>query len=335
VRSQRGHQAFERALGTWRDAAPDRALAPRRVRRADRPRVVAVALLLLTGFAASALADGRDGPRRPAVAALNARVSAGYDYTHVDETDTSFSNSTSSGSLRIDEFDGHSVGGELVGSAPIWRFIGARGRFRAAQRDTRRPLDALGTDDSDVTSYGAAFELLLRDPDLGSLALGGGYDRLDGDGSQEADAYTGSVDAAIYFPDLGAGPLDWFARFDFSHRQVSGTGQSFDIDADVYRVAGGAGWYPSDDFRFALGGRWTRTEEEFLSEVDTEGFVSMRWKLPLPVSLELAVEGSGGISEYKEAPFRGDHRLIYGAQVGLVYRFRSGATLLESIRAYD
>ncbi|MAG34320.1 MAG: hypothetical protein CL908_25865 [Deltaproteobacteria bacterium] len=288
----------------------------------------------LVASRAARAADSADW-RRPAVAATNVRVSAGYDYVSIDKTRTSYFGSGGSATLSIDEVDTHAGYAELVATLPVTHSSGARGRVRAGFGDTRRSLDALDPDESDASSYGVELGLFVRDPKLGSVTFGGSYDRLEGDGGVDANAFGGSVEAAIFFPDLGSGYIDWFARFDFTHRRVSGAGQPFDVDADVYRVAAGAGWYATEDIQVLAGGRWTRTEEEFLSEDDREGFLTLRWRLPLPLSLEVSASGSAGLSEYKQAPFRGDHRLIYGARVGFIYRFRSGPTLRESIRAYD
>ena len=120
---------------------------------------------------------------------------------------------------------------------------------------------------------------------------------------------------------------------------MSDTPGPADVDGDRYRVAGQAGWYVSSDFQIALGGRWDRSEDEFSSEVDAEGYVQVRAWLPrrftLGIPIELTFGGSGGVSEYKRPPFRADKRAVWGANAGLVFRFGSGETLLESVRAYD
>jgi hypothetical protein len=63
--------------------------------------------------------------------------------------------------------------------------------------------------------------------------------------------------------------------------------------------------------------------------------VTGRWRLPTAISLELSLDGRVGVSEYKQSPYPSDDRFIYGGRVGLTYRFGSGATLIESIRAFD
>ena len=54
-----------------------------------------------------------------------------------------------------------------------------------------------------------------------------------------------------------------------------------------------------------------------------------------PASIEVFAGGSAGVSEYKQSPLRGDHRLVYGARAGLTLRLLSGRTLVESMRQYD
>ena len=93
--------------------------------------------------------------------------------------------------------------------------------------------------------------------------------------------------------------------------------------------------YLTENFQVALGGRWSRAESGIVREEDSEGLLGFRWMLSLPISTELSLGGSVGKSEYKESRFRPDDRLIYGASMGLTFRFRSAPTLLESVRAYD
>ncbi len=275
-----------------------------------------------------------DLERRRAVGAANLRVDLGYEFLHVDETETS-SFGASTNTLRIPDLDGHAGRVAIVGTFPLTFSTGVRGRVHARHGDSQRSVDGLERGNNEATAYGAGLELFVRDPALFALTAGGAYERQDGEGSVSADAYSGSAELALFFPDLGLGPLDWVVRFDFTHRQVSGVSGPSDLDADRYRVTGSAGWYWTDDFQFVLGGRWDRAEEEFLNEEDREGFAQIRWRIPGPVSVELSLLGSAGVSEYKQPPFEPDHRLAYGAEAGLTFRFRSGRTLLESIRGYD
>jgi hypothetical protein len=157
-------------------------------------------------------------------------------------------------------------------------------------------------------------------------------------GGVTADQLTGSADLQIFFPDLGLGAVDWFSRFEFRHREVSGDGQAFDVDADVYHVTGGARWFAAPDVALVFAGSWQRVEEEFFSEDDQTGSLMVHGRLPLPlgpVSIELFAGGSAGVSEYKESPFRGDRRLVYGGRAGLTLRLFSGRSLIESMRQYD
>ncbi|MBY0401197.1 hypothetical protein K2X89_12940, partial [Myxococcota bacterium] len=276
--------------------------------------------------------------RARAVAGPNVRLGVAYDYGRVDSTRTAFVDQNNLQTLELDAEDGQAVTGQLVGTVPLFSVVGLRATVRGGSREARRSLDALQPGSSDIDQYGGLAEILVRHPEIGSFAAGGGYDRLSGEGGASAEQIVGTATAQIFFPDLGTGPLDWFAQFEFRHRQVSGTGQTFDVDADVYDVSGGARWYLSPDVALVATGAWQRTEEEFFAEEDTTGGLALHWRLPLPirpVSIELFAGGRAGISEYKEPPFRGDHRLVYGAHAGLTLRLFSGATLLESIRRYD
>lgn len=276
--------------------------------------------------------------RARAVAGPNLRVGVAYDYGRVDETQSVFVGPSSVQTLELEAEDGHAVNGQLVGTLPLFSIVGLRATAYGGFREARRSLDGLQPGASTIDGYGGLAELFVRHPEIGSFAAGGGYGRLGGDGGGSAEQVTGSADAQIFFPDLGTGPVDWFAHFEFRHREVSGTGQTFDVDADVYDVKGGARWYLAPDVAMVVTGAWQRTEEEFFAEDDTTGGLAFHWRLPLPirpVSIELFAGGTAGISEYKEPPFRGDHRLVYGARAGLTLRLFSGATLLESIRRYD
>jgi hypothetical protein len=268
------------------------------------------------------------------VAAPNLRFETHYDFRHVDSTNTSFFDSGES-RLRVPSHDGHAGRAELIGTLPLIGPLGTRLEGHARYGHTDRSLDSLGRGNNEVTTYGVLGEVFVRDPDLGSFSVGAGYDRHLGDGSLAADEYSGTVAAGFFFPDLGSGPIDWMAQFRFGHRKVSGTTGTADVDADRYTVRGSVGWYFSDDFQMALGAQWDRDEEEFSSEEDLEGFIQFRWWLPVNLPLEFTVGGSAGISDYKQSPFRSDHRLVYGVNAGLVFRFGSGSTLIESIRGYD
>jgi hypothetical protein len=289
---------------------------------------------VMPGSAYAATSDWNIEGRRPAVAAPNARLSASGDYTHADSTEASSQSGTATSTLRIGEIETQSGQAELVGTLPLTHSTGVRGKLRggfSSQSEDGR----FGNQDIDTSAYGAAVELFLRDPDLGSFTLGGSYDRIDGDDDFDANAFGGVADLRIFFPDFGSGKADWFLRFDYERREVEGTGRPFDPRIDTYRVSGGGGWYFTENFQFLLGGSWTRAENHPISREDSEGFVTVRWRLPTTLSLELTLGGSAGVSEYEQSPFPSDDRMIYGGHVGVTYRFESGATLVESIRAFD
>lgn len=318
------------------------------------PRRALALLMLALCASASAAADphwgdedlraeasseaGQAASRARAVASPNLQVGVAYDYAAVGSTNTSFTDTNGTQTLHLDGVDGHSVSGQLVGTVPIWSVLAARAMVRGGSLEGRRSLDALTSGSSTVDVYGALGELFVRHPRIGAFAVGGGYDRQAGSHGVGADQVTGSADARIFFPDLGHGPLDWFARFEFRHREISGSGQAFNVDADVYHVTGGSRWYLSPDFAVLATGTWQRSEEEFFAEDDRTGSFGFQWRLPLParpISVELFASGMAGLSEYKEPPFHADDRLIYGGRAGVNFRLFSGRTLVESIRQYD
>lgn len=293
---------------------------------------------LLVPFAGSLARAESESTRPRAVAAPNLRLAAAYDYGRVDETSTVFIDGLTTQTLELDDVESHGAEGELIATLPLVAFTGLRTTVRGGFADARRSLDAVEPGQSQIDAYGVLAELFARDPEKGSFALGAGYDRLEGEGGLAADQVPGSADLQVFFPDFGSGPLDWFVRFTFSHREVEGTDQPFDVDADVYQVRAGARWYATPDVAVVVSGRWERSEEEFLSEDDQEGGLALHWRLPFgasPVSVEVFGGGTAGISEYKESPFRGDRRLLYGARAGVTLRFFSGTSLVDSLRRYD
>ena len=132
------------------------------------------------------------------------------------------------------------------------------------------------------------------------------------------------------------GPLDWTLRFEFTHRELSGIPGSIDFDADRYLASFRSGWYATENLQIALGVRWERDEAEFTSTEDVEGLFEARFFSAFPIiPIELRLGASAGVSEFKQSPFRGDRRGVYGAHAGIVLRFGAGRTLLETQRAYD
>ncbi len=291
-------------------------------------------LVLLAGAADAATKTLREGPREPAVAAPNLRLALDYDLLHVDETRT-FSSAGGSTTFELPSHEAHRGQVELIGTLPIFGPLGARVQGRSGYGHTQRSLDGLSRGNNEVTAFGAGAELFLRDPALGSFAAGGGFDRVDGDGSLEEDIWSGHAQAAVFFPDLGSGPVDWVLRFKFSHGDISGTTGTADFDKDRYEITGSAGWYLTENIQLAMGGLWDRSEEEFTTVENREGFLRLRGRLPGPIPLEISLGGSVGQSEYKQSPFRADLRLLYRVNAGLVLRFGSGATLIDSIRRFD
>lgn len=276
--------------------------------------------------------------RPVAVEAPNLRLGFVYDFSHVDDTSTVFVGPVSTTTLELDEVDGHAFSGRLVGTLPLVAFTGLRASVRRDRAEARRRLDALVPGSTDLDTYGTLVELFARDPGLGSLAFGAGFDRMEGESGVAANQLTGTADLQVFFPDFGSGSVDWFTRFEFRHREVEGDDQPFDVDADVYFVSGGARWYASPDVAVVFTGTWQRVEEEFFSEDDRTGSLGIHWRLPVaigPVSVEIFAAGSAGTSEYKEAPLRGDQRLVYGGRTGVTLRLFSGQTLIDSMRRYD
>lgn len=330
-----------------RDCAAHPGHRPTSARGTRRWAPLAAALIALgPGWPALGIAEvgheaaPRGGAQGAAVAVARPNLRAGveYGYAHVDATRTTVTGSGGTQTLRLGAESGNSVVAGLVATVPVVSIVGLRATVHGGFDEARRSLDALEPGESTIDGYGGLVEVLLRDPRLGAFIVGGGYDRLEGDGGVSADQLTGRAEAQVFFPDLGSGPVDWFVRFEFRHRQVAGSGQGFDVDADVYHVGGGARWYLAPDVAVVLAGRWQRSEEEFFAEDDTTGELGLHWRLPVvvgPSSLELFASGFAGASEYKEPPYRGDQRLLYGARAGLTIRLFSGTSLLDSIRRFD
>lgn len=310
---------------------------------------IAFAALFLCGLVAGpAFADGhghghRAGSPRsaaatpdaaPAVAAPNVRFEIHYDYLELEETDTF--DAAGPSTLSIDSHDGHGSRAALTGVFPVWGPLGARAQLRGAYGHRQRSLDGLARGNNEISASGAGVEVFLRDPARGAFTVGGGWDRLARDGPIDADAFGGHATAQIFFPDLGLGPIDWTLHFAFTHRQVDDVTGSADVDADRYVVRAQSGWYASENVQLLFGVRWDRAEEEFSSEEDVEALFEARWLFPVPVvPIELRFGGSAGVSEYKQPPFRADRRGVYGAHVGLVFRYGAGRTLIETQRRYD
>lgn len=287
--------------------------------------------------AGTALADGPARTSEPAaeplrggVVAPNLRFGLHYDYLRQEKT---------ASPISIGHHEGHRTRAELVGAVPVFGPVGFRAWLHGSIGHAQRSLDGRGRGNNELSILGTGGEVLVRDARVGEIALGGGWDRVARDGPIDANAYHGRAAVSIFYPDLGMGPIDWRVDLRFTHRDVSGTGGPVDVDSDRWVVSGHAAWYANPNCRIAFGGRWDRGEYEFATETDAEGFVQVRLWLPrratFGVPVELAFGGSGGRSTYKQPGFPEDDRAVWGANAGLVFRFGSGATLLEAIRAYD
>lgn len=268
------------------------------------------------------------------VAAPNVRFEIHYDYLEQESTDTFEAGGPST--LAIDSHDGHASRSALTGVFPVWGPVGVRAQLRGAYGHRQRSLDGLSRGNNEISTSGAGLELFVRDPERGAFTVGGGWDRLAREGTIGAEEFGGHATAEIFFPDLGLGPVDWTLHFGFTHRDVDGVAGTADVDADQYLIRASSGWYASENVQIRMGIQWDRAEEEFSTEEDTEGVFEVRWFLPVPiVPIELRAGGSAGVSEYKRPPFRADKRPVYGASVGLVFRFGAGDSLIETQRRYD
>lgn len=306
-------------------------------------RLIALHSSLVISLTGSAIADSNQSisessPEhtlgRPAVLAPNLRVSARYAYSHADKARSTFrSNPTTTSVLEIEEADFNAATLEITATIPVTHRFGVRGSVRGGFTDREQDVDrfGLGHGRDSVSSYGVEADLFVRDPDRGSVAIGSSFNRLDAESGSDANEFGASAGASIFFPDLGSGHLDWTFRFDYAHQEVADQ----DDPTQSYTATAGAGWYLTENSQLMLGGRWSRIENDFVSEEDLEGFLKVRWLLPTPVPMELSLGGSAGVSDYKEAPFPNEDRLIYGASAGLTIRFRSGPTLIDMIRGYD
>ncbi|MFK7897346.1 MAG: hypothetical protein AB8G23_16020 [Myxococcota bacterium] len=305
---------------------------------------LALTLFLTIGTAGAATGQAaqgedrfeRDRLRRRAVVQPNLRVRAGYAGRFVEETEATNASSGLTSTLEFDGFDTHLGLIDATLTLPVTHSSGARfsleGGFGSESRD-----DTAGSPDSETGTFGAGFDVFVRDPNLGAFTLGAGYERFEGDDDYEANAYEGRAELDIFFPDLGSGPVDWFVHFSFARRDDASAPRTFEPNRDLFSVEGGAGWYFGENLQWVLGGRWSLAESDDAEIEIREGFTGFRWFMPVQeaLSVEFDLGGFAGISDYQEDPFRSDGRFAYGFEGGVTLRFRSGATLLESVRAHD
>lgn len=320
----------------------ERAVAPRT--RSFGQACLLGAALLISSVGIAAADRGHDdlrqrdadAVRRPAVFQPNFRIGAAYEGRFVDETKATNSSSGLTSTLEFDAFDTHAGVFEAVATLPLTHSTGARARLTGGFASENRD-DSAGSPDTETGVFGAGFDIFVRDPELGAFTLGADYERFDGDDDYEANAYQGRAELRIFFPDLGSGPLDWFVNFKYARRDDAGGARAFVPNRDIFLVEGGAGWYFGENVQWILGGRWSRAENDDEEIEDGEGFTAIRWFIPVQAGLsaELDLGGYAGVSNYQEDPFSSDDRFVYGVRGGVTLRFRSGATLLESVRAYD
>ncbi len=277
-----------------------------------------------------------DAVRRSAVAQGNFRITAAYEGRFVDETAAINASQGLTSTREFDAFDTHRGVFDVTATVPLTSWTGARARL-AGGFASENSDDSAGSSDSETGTFGAGFDLFVRDPDLGSFTLGAGYERFEGDDDYEANAYQGRVELKVFFPDLGSGPVDWFVDFQYARRDDAGASRDFVPNRDTFSVEGGVGWYFGENIQWIMGGRWSLAENDDAEIEDREGFAGIRWFLPVQagMSAEFDFRGHAGVSDYQEDSFGSDGRFVYGVRGGVTLRFRSGGTLLESIRAYD
>lgn len=274
--------------------------------------------------------------RRPAVVQPSFRIGAAYEGRFVAETAATNAAPGFISTLEFDAFDTHAGVFDAVATLPLTHSTGARARLAGGFASESRD-DSAGSPDSETGTFGAGLDVFVRDPELGAFTLGADYQRFEGDDDYEANAYQGRAELRIFFPDLGSGPVDWFVDFEYARRDDAGAERAFLPNRDTFSVEGGAGWYFGENVQWIIGGRWSLAENDDAEIEDREGFAAIRWFLPVQAGLsaELDLGGYAGVSDYQEDPFRSDGRFVYGVRGGVTFRFRSGATLLESVRAYD
>lgn len=300
-------------------------------------RISGWALLWLAFCPPLAIAEEPSAERRPAVAAPNVRMNVAYDFSHVDDARVTFVSPTEAQTLLVGETGIHSATGEIVATLPVFRALGFRAALRGGYGLGRSEIDSAGIeDDFEVGAYGASSALFLRDPSLGSVSAGAAFDRVEnGDGSNE-DRIGGVGSITAYFPDLGAGPVDWGLGFRYEHASLSSAGPDLEDEGDSYAVGGSAGWYVSSRSLVELGGFWVRQEAGSLVNEDRMATMGLRWLVPIEiVSTEIGLTGTVGESEFKLAPFTPDDRLKYSIKVGIQIRQIRGKTLVELRRGYD
>jgi hypothetical protein len=284
----------------------------------------------------SAAGAARDRSR-DAVAAPNVRVAATWDFGQVESASTRLIGPTTVQTLRVGKSDVHAFRGQLVGTLPVYRLLGVRAAVEGGYEhgSTRTPTSG-DRNDFDASLYGGSLELLLRDPKYFAFSFGGTAARDETGDGVDTNRFGAKAGLAAYFPDLGAGPVDWNVDFQYRHANVSGDASRFGSDGDTYAVSGTGGWYLTPNVLASLGGAWQREKRGAFIEERRVAMGELRWQLPISfLSTELRLGGSFGESEFKLTPYPPEDRLVWSVGLGIQIRQITGRTLVELRRGYD
>lgn len=282
-------------------------------------------------------ADEPRDRRRDAVASPNVRVAGSWDFGHVDSASTRLVGPTTVQTLRVGKTDTHAFRGQLIGTLPLYRILGLRATLDGGydHGSTRTPT-AGDRNDFDASLYGGALELLLRDPKYFAISLGGTAARDETGDGVDTNRFGAKAGLAAYFPDLGAGPVDWNVDFQYRHANVSGDASQFGSDGDTYAVSGTGGWYLTPNVVASLGGAWQREKRGAFIEERRVATGELRWQLPISfLSTELRLGGSLGESQLKLTPYPPEDRFTWSIGLGIQIRQITGRTLVELRRGYD
>jgi hypothetical protein len=218
-------------------------------------------------------------------------------------------------------------------TVPVWKQLGIRVGMRGGQ--SRLEVFGVGDEGSGVRG---GLEIFWRDPTLGQIAVGYDYGwsaPTPNPVGASTRSHTLPVTAALYFPDIEGGVVDWNLDFDYSFLEKSAPG--FSDQQWRYDVVGSSYWYVNDFVGFSGGVGFTQLlgpqaynliegifELEFLVPGGTRHYASM------------SVYGTVGRVEEQDlpSPFTTASQSSWRIGVQASVHFPGVASLVELNRAY-
>ena len=297
--------------------------------------VVTALLTVATGGLAQA--------SEPAVKAMNMRVLARYDYTHVDSEEV-FRFTPPPAVLDTVTFGEEDIdAGTILGfvTIPIEHSLGAR--LFAGPTGSKRHVDRFDA----TRSYGfeAGGDLFWRDPEIGELGIGPRY-LFSSSTTGGVDRTTNSVGADVYgvlfVEDFGLGPIDVRGTLGFLHSESEPEPESDGNYSGIsnFNAGGNATLYVSDSLALGLGGSWSRSNfgnggeslEVASADLDIDFLVPVL--VPAAVPITLGADISIGTQERSASGFAQFGRDFFSVGVSLTLSFADATSLLELNRFY-